>query len=455
MAKNDMTMTRRALSNICTGLCTICVYLLFSNLWVTLLSLVGFALIFTVLFTKHGFTKRFKVLLLVLLAIVIALMCFFRFRPVDNKNVDNGPAIVDVQEDDDDKDVTDPTDDQEVITDDEDNGSSSGGKNWDPANVPDKIKPTYSNTDGLTKPNGGNDGNNGQGETKVEGPTVTQVTGNSQSSDEELKAAQDAENNGDKMENLNEGVIAGTKEPVKEDEKEPVKDESTREDPAKNHVEEVKPGTTDTPPTTGDQVSLEDQLKEDLTDDELEDLFQSTSKEEDSKGEDNSQGGNESQTKPDDEESQQQPVKPDDSDSKEDDADDQDNTDSDEVEKPENETPTKPEGGENVEENDGNDVTDEVPDQGEKEEETVQPTPVTITPLDGDQAYAGDSVQFKLTGEVKGVTGLDGLQYTISNGYLTVETNPDEATVLTPIIIGADGVSTATTSVTINVINVQ
>ena len=80
-------------------------------------------------------------------------------------------------------------------------------------------------------------------------------------------------------------------------------------------------------------------------------------------------------------------------------------------------------------------------------------TPVTITPLDGNNAIAGDSVQFKVTGEIKTIEGLEGLNYTQANGYITVNTTPGEATVITPVVIGADGVSTATTSVTVNVLN--
>ena len=45
------------------------------------------------------------------------------------------------------------------------------------------------------------------------------------------------------------------------------------------------------------------------------------------------------------------------------------------------------------------------------------------------------------------------MNYTQANGYITVNTTPGEATVITPVVIGADGVSTATTSVTVNVLN--
>lgn len=88
--------------------------------------------------------------------------------------------------------------------------------------------------------------------------------------------------------------------------------------------------------------------------------------------------------------------------------------------------------------------------------ETTQTTktPVTISCLSGNSAIAGDSVQFKVTGDVKSVEGLDGLNHTpITNGYITVYTTPGVATVITPVVVGADGASTATTSVTISVVN--
>jgi hypothetical protein len=92
-------------------------------------------------------------------------------------------------------------------------------------------------------------------------------------------------------------------------------------------------------------------------------------------------------------------------------------------------------------------------------EEVVTPaqpeyTPVGIQSLDGPTAIAGDTVQFKVTGDVKSVDGFDGLSYTNSNGYISVETKANESTVLTPVVTGQDG-STATTSVVVNVLNGQ
>lgn len=72
--------------------------------------------------------------------------------------------------------------------------------------------------------------------------------------------------------------------------------------------------------------------------------------------------------------------------------------------------------------------------------------PVSVTALDGSTAVAGDTVQFKLDGDVAMVDG--GVN---ENGYVSVKTNPDEATVITITAIGKDG-STASASVTVNVV---
>ena len=81
-------------------------------------------------------------------------------------------------------------------------------------------------------------------------------------------------------------------------------------------------------------------------------------------------------------------------------------------------------------------------------------TPVSIQSLDGSTAVAGDTVQFKVTGDVKSVEGLDGLSYSNSNGYISVETKANESTLLTPVVTGQDG-STASTTVAVSVLNGQ
>ena len=72
----------------------------------------------------------------------------------------------------------------------------------------------------------------------------------------------------------------------------------------------------------------------------------------------------------------------------------------------------------------------------------------SIKAIDGDKAYAGDTVQFKLE-NAKSVSGLDGFDYTYSNGVISVQTKSGVATSISPIAHGEDG-STATTTVTVD-----
>lgn len=125
-----------------------------------------------------------------------------------------------------------------------------------------------------------------------------------------------------------------------------------------------------------------------------------------------------------------------------------------------NNVPTKPSDTENkpnkTEQDNSikNDSDSKPNDKVEGETTQTTKTPVSISCLSGNSAIAGDSVQFKVTGDVKSVEGLGGLNHTpITNGYITVYTTPGVATVITPVVVGADGTSTATTSVTISVLN--
>lgn len=88
----------------------------------------------------------------------------------------------------------------------------------------------------------------------------------------------------------------------------------------------------------------------------------------------------------------------------------------------------------------------------EETKPVVTTTPVSITPLDGNTAFAGDTVQFRVSGDVKSVEGMDGVDYTMGSGVLSVQTNPQEATVISPTLVGEDG-STASATVTVNALN--
>ncbi len=87
-----------------------------------------------------------------------------------------------------------------------------------------------------------------------------------------------------------------------------------------------------------------------------------------------------------------------------------------------------------------------------KPQEPVKKAELKITALDGNSAYAGDTVQFKISGDIKSVEGLDGVDYALGNGYLSIQTNPNEATVLTPTLVAEDG-TTVSATVTVNVLN--
>lgn len=98
-------------------------------------------------------------------------------------------------------------------------------------------------------------------------------------------------------------------------------------------------------------------------------------------------------------------------------------------------------------------VEETKPIEDSKPVETTKPVtktePVSIRPLDGNTAFAGDTVQFQVKGDVKAVEGMDGMKYNLDNGYLSVQTNANEATVVSPTIVGLDG-STSSATVTVN-----
>lgn len=78
-------------------------------------------------------------------------------------------------------------------------------------------------------------------------------------------------------------------------------------------------------------------------------------------------------------------------------------------------------------------------------EETV--TPVGVTAIDGYEAYINSDIQFQVTGDDVVIEGLDGIEYTFSDGLLTISTGTD-ATVLTVSI--SNSVSATSFDVVIN-----
>ncbi|MBO5477484.1 MAG: hypothetical protein J6A15_07025 [Clostridia bacterium] len=460
MEKTEFTMKRRALSNICTVLGFVGVSLLSNNLLVIALMAILLSFFFDVMFTKNGFSKIFKVLFTILVIVLIALMCYFKYKPeVPVQDPSAGNSAVIEQDTDKNEEEKPTTDDQQVIVSDttEDNTSKKNNtKKWTYSALPDKMETSF----GGSTENSSSSVKNG--DAKVEGDAVDNVEGGPQTSNKELEDADKAKQEGKDTETLNKDVIAGADNTPKEEEKPIVKDESTRENPEDNKIKEVTQNVPTPSPSEDDKNTSDDKSKHEISSDELEDIANSVPKEE---VKDNSKEESKEENKSEESNSQEEVKQPENSEGKtnqeveqpsQTDKEEQaDNVkpEEDKKEQPEDNTQTKPEEGKDVEQEENSNISEKTPEAEEKEEDVIIPTPVTITPLDGNQAYAGDSVQFKLTGDVGSVIGIDGFKYSMANGYLTVETNPNEATVLTVTIIGTDGVSTATTSVTVNVLN--
>lgn len=83
-----------------------------------------------------------------------------------------------------------------------------------------------------------------------------------------------------------------------------------------------------------------------------------------------------------------------------------------------------------------------------KEEVKVEETKkaVEVKAIDGYETYVNSSVQFKISGDVDSIDGLDGIDYTFSNGVLTINTG-SEATVLS---VDVNGVNTVSFDIVVN-----
>lgn len=82
---------------------------------------------------------------------------------------------------------------------------------------------------------------------------------------------------------------------------------------------------------------------------------------------------------------------------------------------------------------------------GQEEKEEVKES-VEVKALDGYETYVNSSVQFKISGDVDSIDGLDGIDYTFSNGVLTINTG-NEATVLS---VDVNGVNTVSFDIVVN-----
>lgn len=91
--------------------------------------------------------------------------------------------------------------------------------------------------------------------------------------------------------------------------------------------------------------------------------------------------------------------------------------------------------------------SDEVEEPADEVVEEVKEKAIEVEAIDGYVATVNSTVQFKISGTNVKVDGLDGIDYTFSNGYLNINTG-DESTVLT--IEVSNSVSSVTFDVIVN-----
>ena len=428
MEKNNQIFSTKSVYGSCavTSIIVIALWAITHNWIVLIAALIAVPYLVTRLFHKEV-NKRAKgpIVIMIILAILLSFM-FLRFKDEEPAPVEQPTVIVDEQTDDEQtQDETDSAEQQESSNSNSGSGGYRGGSNFDPS---EKLTPNYSNVGGNSNGSNVNVGN------------ATSTAGDKnhiQSSDDNRKEQneeiQNEVNNGKDKVDLEDGITGVVDNRPQEEEPNDAPQVDIDKDNAQDSINE---GEDKTPPAP---LPDEDQLKEDAEesdDTELDDMFEQT-KPTDGKEEEDSDK-TETTQKPEEGKDDDEDVKPSEK--------------PDDGNKEEANTPTqKPE-----EDNNKEDDTTKPSDDNTSEETTpVEPvkTPVTITALDGNEAIAGDTVQFKVTGDVKTVEGLDGLDYSIANGYLSVNTQDGIATVISPVIIGADGTSTATASVTVNVLN--
>lgn len=110
--------------------------------------------------------------------------------------------------------------------------------------------------------------------------------------------------------------------------------------------------------------------------------------------------------------------------------------------------PEKPETKPSNDDKTNNQTVTDNKDKGSNESEPKS-NPVSIAPIGGSTATAGDCVQFKISGDVASIEGTSGFQTSQSNGVLNVQTQEGVATVIDITVKGVDG-SQASASVTVN-----
>ena len=113
------------------------------------------------------------------------------------------------------------------------------------------------------------------------------------------------------------------------------------------------------------------------------------------------------------------------------------------VEEDKNDTTVEEDKNDATVEEDKNDATVEE----DKNDATEKVKPVKVNPVDGYTATIGSTIQFNVEGDDLLIEGLEGYNYSINNGVLSIDTG-DEATVLTVCI--SNSVNEITFDININ-----
>ena len=465
------------LANALTAALVLLMWVITHNIWIT----VG-SLILLPFFMMKLFNREVKLVAKIVVALIAAVLFgmfayFFRYKPVDTKPISSDPGTVIVEEDkkDEDEDDTPQVSEQEVIV------SPYGNKNGrrKTPTAQERLTPTYSNTGGSSKK--GDTVNQGKAKVTKEGPANIVDTSESEKKQDE-KIQKDVDNGKTKVE-IKDGIIAttdakpGDEATTNTSNKDDHKDEKPAVDVTSPSIVDLKPqkkpDLIPAPLPESEQLKKDvekmsgDELKKALGDvkptkdtesDTTKTEISSDQKSEESTKPDEGTSKSETETKVDEpKENTPESIKDDNKDQTTPASDKNAQT---EVKGEDKKQPESTNNNTKQEETTPNETkTEDTTTVVTEKEPVVTPTQpeytsVSISSLDGSSAYAGDSVQFKVSGDVKSVDGLAGLKYTFAGGYITVDTNPGEATVITPVVTGKDG-STATTSVTVNVLNVQ
>lgn len=415
---------RYFISSIVTAGLSLLMWVLTANIVATIFSIAIIAFGSLLLVDKVVYFRGKAVAALVLILLfVLNVSCFKVVKPPVEEGTDDKQDVTVVQEDktnneekqDDQKQGDNPpkVTDQKVVRDGNSRTYNRNTKVTDPiGNV------TFNSNNG-----GGSTPNQTKPDTKVIGSDITKITSGGVSNIDDLnKEIQNDVDSGKEKKDLEDGIVATTDKTTKKDD-DNKSDDNTKADMDKDNAEVVKP--SDEPEKTPDP--LPDKTPTASTDEDLDKDAEATKpqeKEDDTKKDDDNKGET----------------------TKEDTS--KDNTSKDDATKENTKKEDTSSSNENVKKEDTS--TGNTPEKNDSDSE--KKNPVSITALDGNTATAGDSVQFKVKGDVAKVEGLDGLKYSFSNGYITVNTEPDVATVLSVTVIGTDG-STATSVVTVNVLN--